>query len=75
MYGMLKHDYICYILSRKTLIQRFTTSDALDGVSVVLMNVVNCVQGQNQEEKPNQNKAIFSAAFFEKSSGENPFDK
>ena len=72
---MLKHDYIFYILSRKTLIQRFTTSDALDGVSGVLMTVVNCVQGQNQEEKPNLNKAIFSAAFFEKSSGENPFDK
>ena len=75
MYGMLKHDYICYILSRKTLIQKFTTSDALDGVGGVLMNVINCVQGQNQEEKPNQNKAIFSAAFFEKASGENQFDK
>ena len=72
---MLKHDYIFYILSRKTLIQRFTTNDALDGVGDVLMTVVNCVQGQNQEEKPNQNKAIFSAAFFEKSSGENQFDK
>ena len=75
MNGVLKHDYIFYILSRKTLIQRFTTSDALDGVGDVLMTVVNCVQGQNQEERPNLNKAIFSAAFFEKSSGENPFDK
>ena len=57
------------------MIQRFTTGDVIDGVGDVLMNVVNCVQGQNQEEKPNLNKAIFSAAFFEKSSGENPFDK
>ena len=57
------------------MIQRFTTGDVIDGVGDVLMNVVNCVQGQNQEEKPNQNKAIFSAAFFEKSSGDNLFDK
>ena len=64
-----------YILSRKTLIQRFTASDGLDGAGGVVMSVLDCVQGQNEEEKPNLNKAIFSAAFFEKSSGENKFDK
>ena len=57
------------------MIQRFTTSDGLDGAGGVVMSVLNCVQGQNEEEKPNLNKAIFSAAFFEKSSGENKFDK